>query len=211
MDAISVERTLEQLVGSSSVETAVESGRTPIVSISEFADSIPLEGSVVAGIDISSKMVDLASAAANNYSILTCGHLEDGLKAFALPARKQSQLDIVTSADTFIYVGALDRVFDLLGQCVSTGGLVAFSTEHLSGAAELTAPDGFKLLGSGRFGHSTKYIEGLCASNGFSIIFSESHVLRTESAEPIPGMFYIVERNFSDEVASTSNISSAMV
>jgi predicted TPR repeat methyltransferase len=212
-DALStVEKTLERLGGSASPGhgPAPETAPTAIVSISEFADAIPAEGSVLTGIDISSKMVDLAAAPANGYSILTCGHLEDGLRAFALPAFDRAKLDIVTSADTFIYVGALDKVFELLSHCVSSGGLVAFSTEHLSGAAESTAQDGFKLLGSGRFGHSTGYIERLCASNGFSIVISESHVLRTESAEPIPGMFYVVERN-SFAASVSSNITTGGV
>lgn len=176
------------------------------VAIEDFADAIPSSGPMFAGIDISSKMIDLASDPSNNYSLLTCGHLVEGLGAFS---SEKEGLDIVLAADTFIYVGALSKVFGLVSKSLKSRGLLAFSTELLdpSDSTDMTpAGDvkeaeeeedrcGYKLLESARFGHSVVYVRGLCEKHSFDIILCEKKDLRTESSVPLPGMFYVLRRN----------------
>ena len=217
--SVSVEDMLQSLAlprGSSSNSQEVLS-RDIRVSIEEFANSVPDSGPMFAGIDISSKMIDLASDPANNYSLVTCGHLAEGLAAFS---SKKERLDLILAADTFIYVGALSKVFGLVSKALKSRGLLAFSTELLDpvystdttpasdvvvdakGEYEEKDPgretedgedhSGYKLLESARFGHSVAYIRSLCEKNSFDMILCEERDLRTESSVPLPGMFYVL-------------------
>lgn len=229
---VTVEDTLEALKGSrpSKSDITAEFAEFPpegrvIVPIDELAGRITTAGPIMVGIDISRNMVAKASCPQNNYHLLTCGHLVDGLKAFNFEENNGIQigekLDLVIAADTFIYVGALGKVFSLISKALKPRGFLAFSTEVLNSSEEdcdmpilnpvecscegfsldpddevlgLALGDGFKLLDSARFGHSVRYIELLCGFFGFTIVGREKHVLRTESSVPLPGMFYVLQR-----------------
>ena len=107
------------------------------------------------------------------------------------------------SADTFIYVGDLDRCFSQAKVKLVEGGLFAFSVELLSeadgGAAEeeaatSTTGAGFKLQRSGRYGHTPDYIAGLAARFGMVVELRRDIVVRKEQATPIRGLVYVLRR-----------------
>lgn len=107
-------------------------------------------------------------------------------------------LDLVISADVWIYVGALEQVFALCARKLKPAtGRMAFSIELLeqSDADNSAAP--FRLARSGRFQHSQRYIADLSRANGFDIALSEDVEVRKESGQPIPGRIYVLTRGAS--------------
>jgi predicted TPR repeat methyltransferase len=103
-------------------------------------------------------------------------------------------LDLVISADVWIYVGALEEVFELCARKLKPAtGRMAFSIETLEQSdADGGAP--FRLARSGRFQHTHRYIADLSRVNGLEIALSEDIEVRKESGQPIPGRIYVLER-----------------
>jgi predicted TPR repeat methyltransferase len=110
-----------------------------IVPIESLGSRLSKSGPIMVGVDISQRMVDLASLPCNKYSLLTCGHLVDALTSLSDaicdaptdPSAVIEKLEIVLAADTFIYVGALGLVFQHVAKLLKIGGIFAFSTEHI--------------------------------------------------------------------------------
>ncbi|KAJ0389201.1 hypothetical protein P43SY_011991 [Pythium insidiosum] len=100
-----------------------------------------------------------------------------------------ASLDLVISADVWIYVGALEEVFSLVTAKLKSGKWFAFSTELLAAATE-----GFRLAASGRFQHTERYIHDLAARFGFAIRVTQPVDVRKESGEPIAGRVYVLQR-----------------
>lgn len=116
-----------------------------------------------------------------------------------LESSRDASLNLVISADVWIYVGALDRVFELCARKLDVSmGWMAFSIELFPNkdgkddANDMLA--GFRLATSGRFQHSPKYIEALAYQWGFTIVVQRDIVVRKESGEPLPGRIYIMNR-----------------
>lgn len=86
-------------------------------------------GGFMAGVDISAKMVEITRRT-GHYDALACGDLHEALEACA-PGDGHRGLDLVLSADTFIYVGALGAAFAAAKRALGKDGLLAFSTEDL--------------------------------------------------------------------------------
>lgn len=109
------------------------------------------------------------------------------------------------SADVWIYVGALEKLFALIAQKLKSTGWLVFSTELLSSDATSrssggdngkdSASLGYKLAASGRFQHSEAYISTLAAANGFAIVLQEAIDVRKESGEAIPGRIYLLRKS----------------
>ena len=70
--------------------------------------------------------------------------------------------DVIVSADTLVYFGALDEVVAAAAGALRAGGLLAFTLEHGIGDA---APD-FRLETHGRYTHARPYVERLLAGSG---------------------------------------------
>ncbi|MBT3351712.1 MAG: tetratricopeptide repeat protein [Nitrospinaceae bacterium] len=142
------------------------------------------------GVDLSPGM--LAKAREKNvYDSLIEGDLSKALEA------ESESLDLVIAADVFIYVGNLRQVFSGCRGAMSAGALLAFSTEYLDG-------EGFELRASGRFAHSTKYIEALADEFGFSVVKREEIAIRTSNAQPLAGNLYIVSKQDSVAAGATN-------
>jgi predicted TPR repeat methyltransferase len=104
----------------------------------------------IAGVDLSPKMIALCSPRTNPqhqhqqqvnpspplYNYLVSGDLFSLLKEILSCSSSSSSstpsgVNLVLSADTFIYVGYLGEVFSLVSQILCENGLFAFSTEDL--------------------------------------------------------------------------------
>ena len=92
--------------------------------------------------------------------------------------------DLAIAADVFVYVGALETVFEAAARTLRPGGLFAFSVEAEEG------DDGYVLRPTGRYAHSLAYIKRLAAAAGLREMHLEESVLRMEKGRPIHG--YIV-------------------
>lgn len=108
---------------------------------------------------------------------------------------RRTHVDLILSADTFIYVGELDKCFAQAQKVLEGGGgkvgggYLAFSIELVGEAA---APDGFTLMRSGRYAHTENYIQRLSTQYGFVVALRMEVVVRTEEAVPIPGLVYVL-------------------
>jgi predicted TPR repeat methyltransferase len=96
-------------------------------------------------------------------------------------------VDLVMAADVFIYVGALDAVFEAVRSRLQPGACFAFSVELASDGSEL------KLLPSLRYAHSPAYIDRLAALNGFRVRQSWQAPLREDQKKPVMGLYVLLE------------------
>lgn len=132
------------------------------------------------GVDLAPKMLDIAQKK-NIYDALYKQAIRDFLLAW------QDRFDLVIATDVFIYMGALEYLFELLPQRITEQGYFIFSTELLENGT-------YQLLHSGRYSHNPKYIENLAETAGFSIKATRNINLRKEMAEWIKGELYILQR-----------------
>lgn len=93
--------------------------------------------------------------------------------------------DLVTAADVFMYVGALDGVFATVAEALKTGGLFAFSVEAHEG------PEDVALRASRRYAHSEAYLRRLLAEAGLSVVSLERADIRMDRGAAIEGLIVV--------------------
>ena len=133
------------------------------------------------GIDIAPRMIEQARNR-RVYNHLLVGDLTP------LLAADPRNYDIIIAADVFIYVGDVKHIFEQAHRLLRPAGLLAFSVE-----TSVDRP--VVLRATGRYAHSTRYIEELAASTNFEIIVAEPAVIRTELKKPIEGAVYLLRRH----------------
>lgn len=166
------------------------------------------------GVDISDQMVQIAAKLGTYRAVLAAdiGQVMEDIVTYNT-SNSPILLDMVLSADTFIYVGALGKMFATIWRILRAGGLFAFSTEDLDSSAVISTPTctrpeevvwdghepvgavagwGVRLSRSVRYAHSPSYIDLLAGKYGFAVINAERHVLRTEEGLPIMGYMYLL-------------------
>jgi predicted TPR repeat methyltransferase len=130
------------------------------------------------GIDLSENMLQLAGEK-NIYHTLHNDNIMRFLK------KTDDVFDFYIAADVFGYVGDLGEVFSLLRKQASPRTLFCFSTEKLEG-------DGFLLRPTGRFAHSTAYIERLAAANGWLLLDRCDQSIRKERESWVEGCLWFL-------------------
>jgi len=130
------------------------------------------------GVDLSSGMLEKASDKACYDELLNCD-LVAGLNKY------YGSLDLAVAADVFIYVGDLEEVFTACFKALKTGGHLLFSVEST------TSRKGMVLQPSGRYHHSSRYIEELLEEHHFALTRQESVNIRTEAGKPVSGELYL--------------------
>lgn len=93
--------------------------------------------------------------------------------------------DVVASADTFIYFGALDEALAAASHGLRSGGLLVFTVEDAAGEAGAA---GFRLHRSGRYRHGRDYLERTLDRVGLELRRITADVVRHEQGEPIAGL-----------------------
>ena len=134
----------------------------------------------ICGIDLSSKMLEEAKKK-NIYDQLILGDIKDSLDAHV------SEFDLFISADTFVYVGNLFRVFESAAKRAAPNAGFIFTTE----SCEI---EPYILGKSGRYSHSFSYIESVCKQNGFIILKYLQDNLRKEPEGWVLGGFYLAKK-----------------
>jgi predicted TPR repeat methyltransferase len=129
------------------------------------------------GVDISEKMLEKARAL-DCYDALAQDDIVRHLR------RNGQALDLVVSADVFIYVGDLAPVFDAVAKRMAAGGMFSFT-------AEKAANDSvdFELLPSLRYAQSERYIRTLAETHGFDVAALNQAAVREEQRVGIPALF----------------------
>jgi predicted TPR repeat methyltransferase len=141
---------------------------------------IQAQAGSVEGVDLSSAMVAQAKAS-GAYRRVVHGDLLAFLRESTEP------VDLVMAADVFIYVGALDAVFEAVRSRLQPGACFAFSVELATDGSEL------KLLPCLRYAHSPAYIDRLAALNGFRVRQSWQAPLREDQQKPVMGLYVLLE------------------
>jgi predicted TPR repeat methyltransferase len=128
------------------------------------------------GVDLSAGMMKQAESK-GVYDALVQAELAGFLEAHP------NAFDVVISADTFCYFGALDAAVGAAARSLRPGGLLIFTVEH---AADSTVAD-FRLEMHGRYSHARPYVERVLSAAGLAADIVESD-LRTESGVPVGGL-----------------------
>lgn len=135
------------------------------------------------GVDLSIDMLD-AARVRGVYDELVERDVASFLNEF------RDRIDLIAATDVLIYVGGLEPLFAAVAARLRSGGAFAFSIET---PADLV--NGFRIQTTGRFAHSTHYVETLAATYSLSVIAREQTVIRSEDAQPVTGYLYVLRKN----------------
>ena len=132
------------------------------------------------GVDISKKMIEKAK----NKNIYN--HLETEDISIYLE-KSQIKFDLFVSADVFVYMGDLEKIFSQISVRSNSNAKFCFSVEKCEDVD-------FKLLTSGRYAHSKKYIDHLSKKSNFQVEAHNETVLRLEGNVPINGYVFVLKK-----------------
>ena len=130
----------------------------------------------LAGVDLSAGMLAQAKEKEIYDDLLQAeltGYLREHPAAF----------DIIVSADTLVYFGALEEVLTAAASALRAGGVLVFTLERAVG----DAPEDVRLELHGRYTHAEAYVDRLLRAVGLTpeIAYAE---LRMESGVPVAGL-----------------------
>ena len=129
------------------------------------------------GVDLSSGMLKLAREK-QVYDELTQAELTEYLR------EHRDQFDVIVTADTLVYFGALEPVAAAAAAALRPGGVLVFTVE------EATAPNvaaSYAIQPHGRYTHGATYVERLLVDAGLSPHLERGE-LRLESGLPVAGL-----------------------
>ncbi|MEP4149564.1 MAG: tetratricopeptide repeat protein [Halioglobus sp.] len=129
------------------------------------------------GLDLSAKMLEIAKEK-EIYDELLLGDIVETLRDL------DKNFDLFVSADTLIYIGDLQPLFDAVAQRSANGTLFIFSTE-------ISDRPGYTLLHSGRYAHGDSYVKETLDRANFELLRRETLPLRKERDEWLQGGFYL--------------------
>ncbi|HVQ78219.1 MAG TPA: tetratricopeptide repeat protein [Candidatus Binatia bacterium] len=130
------------------------------------------------GVDLSAGMLRRAALLAL-YDELIEEELTAHLRA------RPSAYDLIVSADTLCYFGALDEVLPAAAAALRPGGRLIFTVERAAGDA---GPGGYRLAAHGRYSHAEGYVREALARAGFAAVAIDEAILRTERGAPVAGL-----------------------
>jgi predicted TPR repeat methyltransferase len=128
------------------------------------------------GVDLSTRMLAQAKAR---------GTYDDLFKVelTAYLAHSAGAFDVVVSADTLCYFGALEAVAAAAANALRPGGLLIFTVEELTGDDAV----GYAISPHGRYRHARQYVENVLTDVGLCPEIVEAE-LRLEAGDPVRGL-----------------------
>ena len=100
-------------------------------------------------------------------------------------ADHREAFDLVISADTLVYFGALQAVFDTAFHALRREGLLIFTVEEMAEGQ----PEGeYRINPHGRYSHTRGYVESALAQARFTSFAMEGAVLRMEGGNAVAGL-----------------------
>ena len=134
------------------------------------------------GVDLSAGMIGKARAR-GGYDELVVEEL------CAFMSSRPGSFDVVISADTLVYFGALEEPLRGARSCLRDGGLLIFTVEHWDhGGDSGSSESSYRLETHGRYGHSEGYVRSVLKAAGFGGISIERGVLRRERGSDVMGL-----------------------
>ena len=130
------------------------------------------------GVDLSSHMLTKASVR----------NIYDELIKAELTAYLQSQsnaFDLILSADTLVYFGALEELFKATRNALRKNGYFFFTVESYN--PNSTTDIGYCIQPHGRYSHAETYLRNTLIDTGFEIISIERVTTRHEGGTPVSG------------------------
>jgi predicted TPR repeat methyltransferase len=139
----------------------------------------------LAGVDLSAGMLAKARQR-GGYDELVQGELVTFLRT------RPASWDLVVSADTLCYFGALEDFAAAVAAALRPRGRLVFTVESLDSLESLDAAAGaagadHRLLEHGRYSHRRGYVERVLQDAGLHVLEMAAAVLRTEAGEPVHG------------------------
>ena len=141
-----------------------------------LADALNNEDCTFTGVDVSSKMVDIARDK-GVYKELVC----DDVLSYLSKNPTKRKFDLVLALDVFCYIGKLDEILKKI-----KGSECWFSVE----LADVDRKEDFYLTATGRYKHQKRYIEKIAKDIGFKEIVAHDIDLRQEFGVPVKGVLY---------------------
>ncbi len=134
------------------------------------------------GVDISPAMLVEAKNLGAYDALCCCNILE------TIPGMQQEYFDIILAADVLVYIGELERMFEIVVSALKPSALFAFTIEVQDQNTS------FILQPSGRFAHALNYIRNLAAMYNLQIEISESIIPRRQEGQPISGHLFVLRK-----------------
>jgi predicted TPR repeat methyltransferase len=129
------------------------------------------------GVDLSDGMVNKARQR-GMYDELVVQELCEFMRS------RPGAFDVVLSADTLCYFGALGEAVAAARSSLREGGILAFTVESLT---EDRPGVGFRLEPHGRYSHAEWYVRDVLRAAGFGDVLIGSETLRSESGREVTG------------------------
>ncbi|WP_029363005.1 class I SAM-dependent DNA methyltransferase [Herbaspirillum lusitanum] len=107
-------------------------------------------------------------------------------------AAESQAFDLVLAADTLIYFGDLEKVFDAVASTLRSAGHFVFTVEAVMPEAGQVV--GFQLHPSGRYRHGTDYVMRCLAAAGLTLVSMTEATLREEIRQPVKGVLAVAQR-----------------
>lgn len=133
------------------------------------------------GLDLAPKMIEIARSK-NIYEALHISGINEFLSSEVGP------FDLVLASDVFAYLGELQDTLHSVYARTTEDVLFCFSTETISGS-------GYKLRSTGRFGHSTDYIEKTASDTGWKVLETHRTSLRKEKEAWVEGNLWFMGKD----------------
>jgi predicted TPR repeat methyltransferase len=134
------------------------------------------------GVDLSDGMVEKAQAR-QVYDELSVGEL------CAFMRGRPAAFDVVISADTLVYFGALEELASTARIAIRPGGVLAFTLEQLVD----DNASSYRIQPHGRYAHRLGYVRQALQGGGFDTVDAREVVLRKERGQDVQG-YLIVAR-----------------
>ncbi|MGH9652285.1 MAG: tetratricopeptide repeat protein, partial [Bryobacteraceae bacterium] len=137
------------------------------------------------GVDLSAGMIEKARAR-GGYDELVVEEL------CAFMGSHSATFDVVVSADTLVYFGALEEPLRCARSCLRGDGLLIFTLEQRDPAQDPGSDEkSYRLETHGRYSHSEKYVRAMLQAAGFGRIALEKGVLRRERGSDVMGLIVL--------------------
>jgi predicted TPR repeat methyltransferase len=147
------------------------------------------------GVDLSRAILDQAQQKRPGlYDDVRVGDVTEVFHEF------ESKISLIVAADSFIYFGDLDPLFESMFKGLSDGGYIAFTLENVDAAVEralkASKPDWkWQLTASGRFAHREEYVASVASRHSLALVRYEPLLdFRYERGVGVRGHIFIIQK-----------------